>query len=180
MAEMTYERLRKVQADEREGSALTRLPPDFYESVRIMVSERRERLNSKFSLSDAKEFENTLKILKDIFTLREQKMVLRALATAGGARDGSALSPEERAVFDRIVEVLEERKAWVEGLLEGKEGGGARKQGKGKVRVRILVPIPEYVGADGRKYGPFEPKSRAELPEGEAGLLIKRKAAEAA
>ena len=129
MGEMTYERLRKVQADEREGSALTRLPPDFYESVGKMISERRERLNSSFSLSEAKEFENTLKILRDIFALREQKMVLRALTTAGGARESPALAPEEKEAFDRIVAVLEERQKWLGGCSrERKAGRGAGGQ----------------------------------------------------
>ena len=180
MADMTYERLRKVQADEREGSALSRLPPEFYESVRIMIANKKEGLNVKFSLADAKEFENVLKVLRDIFALRQQKMILRALSAAGGGSDGSALSPEEREAFDKIVRVLEDRKKWLEGLLEGKGTESAPAESrKGIVRVRVLVPMPECVGADGKTCGPFEPGSEAEIPNAEAKLLIKRKAAKA-
>ena len=142
-----------------------------------MIAERKERLNGNFSLAEAKEFENVLKVLRDIIALREQKMVLRALAAAGGARDGSALSPEEREAFDAIVKVLEKRREGVDGLLEGKRR--AVHEGDGNVRVRVLVPMPEYVGADGKTYGPYEPPSEVEIPEKEAKLLIKRKVAEA-
>ncbi|VVC02631.1 Uncharacterised protein [Candidatus Burarchaeum australiense] len=189
-SEMTYERLRKVQADEREGSALSRLPEEFYSSVREMISERREKLNRNFSLADAKEFENVLKVLRDIFAMREQKMMLRAVAVASGARDGSALSPEEKTSFDKIVEVLEERKRELDELFEGRKGAaektdreengagmGAEKKG-GPLSVKLLVPMPEYMGADGRKYGPFKPGEKAELPELEANLLVRRRAAE--
>jgi DNA replication factor GINS len=179
--------LRKIQSDERAGSALSRLPDEFYPSVQKKISEARERLNRNFSLADAKEFENTLKVLRDIFMMREQKMLLRALAAAGGARDGSALTSEEKEAFDKIVVVLEQKNRWFEGLLEGKEkadaeeGEGAR-MGAGRqsaMHVRFLVPIPTYVGSDGKSYGPYKAGELAELPEAEANLLVRRKAAEA-
>ena len=179
--------LRKIQTDERASSALSRLPEDFYPSVQKKIAEARERLNKNFSLADAKEFENTLKVLRDIFTMREQKMLLRALAVAGGARDGSALTAEEKEAFDKIVVVLEQKNRWFEGLLEGngknggEESGGARTgAGRSAMQVRFLVPIPAYVGSDGKSYGPFKAGELAELPEAEANLLIRRKAAEAA
>ena len=75
--------------------------------------------------------------------------------------------------------VLEKRKEWVDGLLDGRGSGKERKSEKGAVRLKIMVPIPEYVGADGKKYGPFEPGSKAEMPDAEARLLVKRKTAEA-
>jgi len=186
MADITYELLRKIQTDERAGSALSRLPEDFYPSVQKKISEARERLNKNFSLADAKEFENTLKVLRDIFTMREQKMLLRALAVAGGARDGSALTSEEKEAFDKVVAVLTEKNKWFEGLLEGREkaaeeeGGGVRSgAGRSARQVRFLVPIPSYVGADGKSYGPFKAGELAELPDAEANLLIRRRAAEA-
>ena len=194
MSDITYELLRKIQADERGSSALSRLPPDFYDSVREMIAERKARLAKSFSLSEAREFENTLKVLRGIYALREQKMLLRALAAAGGARDGSALSPEEKWAFDDITRVLEKSKGWFEKLLEGEESEvpagreekaekhAAREEKKEhkQVMVKFLMPVPEFVGADGKKYGPYEAGQGAELPAAEAALLIKRKAAEAA
>ncbi|RLG19135.1 hypothetical protein DRN67_03480, partial [Candidatus Micrarchaeota archaeon] len=162
MTEMSYELLRKIQAQEREGAALSRLPPDFYESVRKMIGERKEKLNGHFSLSEAKEFENVLKVLRDVFALREQKMVLRALATAGGSPDGSRLTDEEKGAFDKLVEVLEERKAFIEELMEGKESKAGRQ--KTMRKMRVLVPIPQFVGADGKRYGPYERDEEVRLP----------------
>ncbi|MDO8339998.1 MAG: hypothetical protein Q7T16_05055 [Candidatus Burarchaeum sp.] len=177
--------LRKIQTDERASSALSRLPEDFYPSVQKKISGAREQLNKNFSLADAKEFENTLKVLRDIFMMREQKMLLRALAVAGGARDGSALTAEEKEAFDRVVAVLTEKNKWFEGLLEGREraaeeeGGSARTgTGRSAMPVRFLVPMPAYVGSDGKSYGPFKAGELAELPEAEANLLVRRKAAE--
>lgn len=197
MVSITYEILRKVQADERNSSALSALPPDFYASVRSMVRERKEKLARNFSLADAREFENTLKVLKDIYALREQKMLLRALAAAGGARDGSALSPEERWAFDEVVRVLEKGKEWFGVVLEGTEdelpvanGAHAPRENADekrhhekhpqKVKVRFLAPIQEFMGADGSKLGPFETGQEVELPSGEAEFMLRRKAAEKA
>lgn len=167
------------------------LPPDFYNSVRSMIAERKVKLAKSFSLSEAREFENTLKVLRDIYALREQKMLNRALAAAGGARDGSALSAEEKWAFDEIVHVLEKGKGWFEALLggeaaetgeekAGERGAGERPAKKEQMMVKFMVPMPEFVGADGKNYGPYEAGAKAELPAGEVKLLIKRKAAEAA
>jgi DNA replication initiation complex subunit (GINS family) len=191
MTEITYEMLRKIQADEKGSSALSGLPPDFYNAVRSMIAERKVKLAKSFSLSEAREFENTLKVLRDIYALREQKMLLRALAVAGGARDGSALSAEEKWAFDEVVRVLEKGKGWFEALLEGEERTVIEERAPEKhahheqkkaeaAEVKFLVPMPEFVGADGKAYGPYEAGAKAELPSGEAKLLIKRKAAEAA
>ncbi len=187
MVDITYEMLRKIQADERGSSALSVLPHGFYDSVCSMIAERKVKLAKSFSLSEAREFENTLKVLRDIYALREQKMLNRALAAAGGARDGSALSPEEKWAFDEIVRVLEKGKGWFEVLLGGEaaeageeRGAGERPAKKEHLMVKFLVPMPEFVGADGKNYGPYEAGARAELPAGEVKLLIKRKAAEAA
>ncbi len=191
MTEITYEMLRKIQADEKGSSALSGLPPDFYNAVRSMIAERKVKLAKSFSLSEAREFENTLKVLRDIYALREQKMLLRALAVAGGARDGSALSVEEKWAFDEVVRVLEKGKGWFEALLEGEErtvieekavekhSHHEQKKAEQEAVVRFLVPMPEFVGADGKAYGPYEAGAKAELPAGETKLLIKRKAAEA-
>lgn len=189
MTDITYEMLRKIQADERGSSALSSLPAGFYELVRAMVSEKKARLSRSFSLSEAKEFENTLKVLRDIYALREQKMLLRALTAAGGARDGSALSAEEKWAFDEIVRVLEKGKGWFEALLEGEEktvgeektqAEKAQKRHEQASCVKFLIPVPEFMGADGKKYGPYGVGQEAELPAAEAKLLIKRKAVEAA
>ncbi len=177
--------LRKIQTDERASSALSRLPEDFYPSVQKKISGAREQLNKNFSLADAKEFENTLKVLRDIFTMREQKMLLRALAVAGGARDGSALTAEEKEAFDKVVFVLSEKNKWFEGLLEGRERAAEEERdaragaGRSAMPVRFLVPMPAYVGSDGKNYGPFKAGELTELPEAEANLLVRRKAAEA-
>jgi DNA replication initiation complex subunit (GINS family) len=194
MVTITYEALRKIQSDERESAALSQLPPDFYAGVRSMVRERKEKLARNFSLADAREFENTLKVLKDIYALREQKLLLRALLVSGGGRDGSPLSPEERWAFDEVVKVLEKGKKWFDSTLEGEEVSlpnlekEAQNHGhhahaskhEEKVKLKFLTTMPEFVGADGAKYGPYDAGVEAEMPAGEATFLLKRKAAEKA
>lgn len=49
----------------------------------------------------------------------------------------------------------------------------------GRMRVRMLQPLPEFMGTDERPYGPLEKGDEIELPEDVARFLIGKKAAEA-
>ncbi|MEM3030567.1 MAG: hypothetical protein QXH27_02420 [Candidatus Micrarchaeia archaeon] len=167
MADISYEELRRIQAREKREPGLCELEADFYDRVNAHVAERRSRLEKKFDFAAAREYENTLKILRDIYAKREQKILLLALRAARGEEEANGLTREERALFDSVVKLLRECSTRFQGILE--VGAAARELSKR--RVKILRDVPEFVGKDMMNYGPFKLGEDVLLPENEAARL---------
>jgi len=182
MAELDYETLRKIQAKERASAALSELPAGFYALVRQLVLSRKEKLNSGFTVADAKEFENLMKVVREIYDMREQKILLKALGKAAENRNDANMQPEEKQVFGDVGAVVDARRAWFEGILEGRnpELDSVERRDEKIMHVKLLMPIPRYAGRDRSYYGPFDAGVIASLPKDEAELLVKKGAAERA
>ncbi|VVC71924.1 Uncharacterised protein [uncultured archaeon] len=192
MEELSYEKLREVQKKERSTAMLSEIPGDFYKRVGVMLKAMREQVNSGFMLEKAREYENALKVAKDIYAVREQKILLRALRAAKGTNSVSGLADEEREAFEKVKHALVESDAsfdsiiGTDGLPKGEAGSEAAARPKveeapnadapaeqGK-KIRVSNPIPQFVGLGGGRHGPFKPGEVVFLPEKESDLLVKR------
>jgi len=167
---LTFEELRKIQNAEKSSAALSELPERFWANATALVAESGARLKENFNIGAAREHDNTLKTLRDIYTRREQKIVLAAARAADSGTAPPGLSPEEKPVFDAVIKALSDgRQRFEQGMAPVKEG---------TVAVRILVGIPSFVGTDLASYGPFKAGETATLPRKEAALLLRKKIAE--
>ncbi len=175
--EISYEELRRLQQEERESAALSHLPDDFYERVGKLVSDSSERLREHQGIANMKEFENMVKIIRDIRRMREEKILFRALRSFGTKHDNSDMISEEHELYARIVEVLSENKKRHEMLEEKPIIGKTGRENKFK-KVKILKDVPLYNGVDNRNYGPFDSGDEKDLPTPEAEWLVKGKFAE--
>ncbi|MBI5158514.1 DNA replication complex GINS family protein [Candidatus Micrarchaeota archaeon] len=176
-----YSLLRRIQAKERSGAELAVLPEEFFSGVRDFVRGRGEKLEKTFDLSEAREFENSLKTLRDISDRRTHKILLKALRLkkySGEETVGLAL--EEKKLFQSVVELLKQNEERVENILNRKEDAAGEKTVVSKRELKFVADVPCFVGLDLNNYGPFKTGERAVLPESEAELLLKKRMAETA
>lgn len=171
--DVTYEELRRLQNKEKAGSALEELSDDFYAKAWTLVSGMRSGLEGEFSLVKAREYENALKILRDIYLKRESKILLRAIRVARTGEEVHGLTSEENRLLQSIVGLLKESQDGFEGLARnGREAGT-----KNEIELVLMADLPGFAGLDGGEFGPYGKGERVKLPAAEAERLLRRKAA---
>ncbi len=175
MQPFSYDELRRIQAREKTSPALSPLEGDWAERAAAFVASLRAKLAADYDLATARELENALKILRDIYERRTAKLVGAALRGSRGAEVPVGLGRPEEALFLELVERLRTSEGSFNARLEKPERP-AKEASTGK-KVRLLTAVPEFIGMDSRRYGPFREKDEVALPPGEAELLVKQKIA---
>ncbi len=154
----------------------------FFDDVKQFVdSEKKEYLDSlrNFSAVKARNFTNLKRVVEEIFSLREKKLLNKALiCSRTGDFEETGLSSSEKETFRKLVEVINKHKTSLNSLFEAPGKKSTSGKALNKVSLRILKDIPSFVGADMKEYGPFSKNGVAELPEKVAKLLVSRKIAE--
>lgn len=181
MEDLTYELLRRVQQKERSTGMLGDLPEEFYEKAGELLARMKREMEGEFALEKAKEYENAAKVIRDIYDVREQKLLFRALRGAKGGDGISGVAREELEMYGKVKDAISE----CEGLFEKTLGGNSvGKRVERKViaapevrQLKALADVPQFVGVDGVKYGPFRKDEAFSVPQKVAELLLKRKVA---
>jgi DNA replication factor GINS len=201
---MDLEDLRAAQADERRSEKLQELPDSFYEDAAGYIeSLREERDACKDPYSDEAqrlndELSSARQVAEAIYERRVGKVVKMASLSANGhTATEDRMTLEEREMYESIVNEIRAGQERVEGLLEGalKEGATepteeAEQKGTeedaedtrqettddGYATVRVVEPLPEFVGTDGREYSLGE-EDVARIPEENARALCEKEAA---
>lgn len=117
--EVSYESLKnRWQREVSTGpQELTRLAPSFYERVEDYLGELEEEYQREHEIDPTSgkamllqdELFNLRKILEDLYEQRERKVLLLALAAArGGDPDRTNMTDGEEALFESVVEALDE------------------------------------------------------------------------
>ena len=186
--ELTYKRLRDLVREEKAQPSLVRLPPDFFPSVEAFLSSKYSQMEQERQVLQMREFENAIAVIKEISSIRQQKILFRAIRSAGEHGDTQDMTREEHALYDRFCAVLEDDKKRLDGLVFGyqkakaalqKQGMGAQEQENKVKKVRFLKEVPAYRGANNETFGPFKAGDEGALPHGEAEWLLRGKLAEA-
>jgi len=192
---ITYETIRNAHRAEKEEE-LQKLQEGFFESVKNWLKHK-ENMKDTTSLL---ELENAKKLLDDIINRRQKKIVLAALRTIRGELPPTNLNDEERKFFDEVVnslklfknemnerfkgyetiveEKIEDAKKTVEELKPEEEIKNIFVKPNGKILVKAIKDLPEFVGSDLKNYGPLKTGDVITLPEEIGNLLISRKVAE--
>ncbi|MBM3228877.1 DNA replication complex GINS family protein [Candidatus Parvarchaeota archaeon] len=181
MVELTYSELRRLQQEEKATAAIVALEHDFYDKVGLMLLQKKEMLAKSHSIMEIREYENTRKIVKDIYSMRQQKILFKALRS-NSHQDAAGMTVEEHELFDRIVGILDEGKKRFEAEVdeettivseEGAAGGHS-----GFKKIRFLKEVPAFRGLDNNIYGPYKPGDETAVPESESSGLVKGKYAQ--
>jgi len=188
---ITYEILYDILRRERSRQELQKLDINFFNDINKYIKEKKailEDLKSKSSIFAKKEIEKTekeliniKKIVKEIYDKRESKILQLALSSAVTNRiqDGSNLLSEEKLIFDGLVKFLKDsRENLLNQLLDDEKPKVIKSEQESIKTVRILQPIPKFIGDDLNEYGPLEEEFIASLPIKVAELLIKNNKAE--
>lgn len=189
---ITYEMLYDILRRERTRQEIQKLDDNLLKDINKYITEKAKilaDLKTKSSIFSQKEIEKTdkqlnniKKIVKEIYDKRESKILQLALSSAKTDKihEDPGLLPEERLIFADLNKILKEnRERILNGVLEEEIKPKVIKSSHESIKlVRILHPIPKFIGDDLNEYGPFEEEYIASLPIRVAELLIKNNRAE--
>lgn len=184
-----YEDIRRHQRMERNAPNLSSVDGEFYIELAEFVKECKEKYSTSSSSEDLRALENTLKIARDIFERREQKLLMKSLqcVRTGEPSDG-VLPKQECELLDALMKTLRENRQEFERALQGgtapakqvqhindipkiNSGSTENREDLNNVLVRILKKIPKFVSADLKEYGPYDSNEIVKLPLREVELL---------
>lgn len=178
--ELSYRDIRVLHQAEREKQNLTEIRSDFYEKARDYLQRLEKNLEIEKDEYKRKliadELKSAKQIIRDIYKIREKKIVLAALSKIrGGKPDTKFFLESERKLFDEIVECL---KKYRDIVLEGKEAKEEKKEKKEEGFVALIKSdIPRFVGPDMKKYS-LRKNDIVCLPKSIFEILEKRGVAE--
>ena len=166
---ITFEYIRTVQRAEQRNADLTKIPEDFYSKVRSYLEQKKKILKKKKDKSMSIELKNVERILEDIYNRRETKIVTQAILSLRTGLVPQNLIEDEKKLFDSVFNVLKKhRKEILNKVFEEKED---RKELKSEF-IEFLEDVPEFVGIDLKKYGPYNKGDKALIPKDNAELFI--------
>ncbi|VVB73151.1 Uncharacterised protein [uncultured archaeon] len=179
MEELTYDELRRVHAREK-GPTISAIQPDFY----VMAG----RLLSTYNRSDAsgmREYNNVLKMLKYIYYRRLEKIVNSSISSFRGVETPPEMLPRERELYERIVSLVKTDERAVDDVMLCPLDAMCDPEGKAPVvesrgafmKVKISKDVDEFVGLNGKTFGPYRVNDEVELPPEEAESLVKMESA---
>jgi len=168
MEVISFEYLRKVLNEEKKSQNLTKIPEDFYETVRMYIESKKKLAKER---KDEIELRNIERIVENIFNLRERKIINFAIMAARAGVQPSNLTSEEKQFFQKILDVVNERRKILDSIKSALEG-------EVKKEIDILVvfkqDFPAFVGIDGQTYGPFKKGDIARLPDENRKILVSK------
>ena len=200
---ITYEVLYEILRKEKYLQELQNVDKNFYRNALKYLQEKQKLVDAESSRDSIfaselkkvqKELENIKRMLKEIYEKRENKILTLALfASRSGTReDGSAMLPEERMFYKEIVQNLD---AYRNGLLMNllslrmpqlaevapqtiKTSDKLPEEVEDKKLIRIVHPIPQFLGPDFTVYGPFDQGEMCYISRKIADVLVSKNRAE--
>jgi len=164
---ISFEVIRKIQRSEQREVKLTKLPENFFSKVKEYLKSKKRVAARKSDEKAFIEVKNIERLIEDIYNRRERKILNQALISVRTGIPPENLLPEEKEFFERIVELLKERRKKV--LLPMFEDV------EENVEEELVVfneDVPEFVGVDMKVYGPFSKGDVAKLPKENAKVLV--------
>lgn len=176
---ITYQEIYDILRREKYSEALQKFPEHFLKEVSSYIEEKKQMLDKQGSnlFSDTirmtrKQLDNALAIIKEIFALRNKKVLnlaFTAAQTGVSKRDTENLLEEEKKLFELTTQQLENNQKILLQELEGKTG--EKKELKNSF-IRFKQEVPPFMSFDGTEMGPFKPGEVANLAKEIAKLLV--------
>ena len=117
---MDYENLRRYQRMERNNSKLTELDDNFYSDLSLFIDELKRKYEMTNSQQDLKALENTLRVSRDIFERREQKILMKSLRCIKSDEiEEDNIVQMEAQLFKNLKRALQSNRSIFEGVLLG-------------------------------------------------------------
>ncbi len=178
-----YELLRREKYSEKlqflEKNFLTEVISYLIDKQTLLEREREERpgIFNETIEKTKKQLDNARSMIRELFMLRERKVVeLALLASKTGVSKNDLVNMlnNEKELFNSILSKLEENQRSLSLALDN-----IKAQLKDdNLLVRFNEPIPKFVDLNGNELGPFNEKDVANLPKKIAETLLKGKKVE--
>ena len=185
---LTFEKIRDIHRAEKESRKLEKLPDNIMKEAADYI-ERKQHIKEKTN-TDVYELENIKNIIKDLFEIRERKILNLALYSVRTGLPVENLTKEEEKLFYSLVNILKTfREEFLDKLgnpaamvrmesngdISKKNGSNdkSEKQKTKKRQIRVVQDIPEFVGTDLKSYS-LKKNDIISLDEKIENLLIKR------
>jgi DNA replication initiation complex subunit (GINS family) len=182
----TVEKLNQLLELEEASEELGQIPPDTY--VRLSSYAQKLRATTGSGDDDApgrlarKQLWLIEVMTRRLLQLRLSKAKGRHSASSNSEQTNPSknLLPEERHIEDMIQRRVHMEERFVRAVVDGQSSFFSLVQMRETQRmmtVRMTKRVGEIMGADLRKYGPFEVNDVARLPAGNAQVMVASKQA---
>jgi DNA replication initiation complex subunit (GINS family) len=181
----TIERLKQVLESEEASEELTTIPPDTY--VRLSNYAQKLRATTGSGGEDApgrlarKQLWLMEVMTRRLLQVRLAKAEKEAAHEEGQARSSkSLLLPEERYIDDMLRQLAKKEERFLKAVVDGQSSFFTlvqRRETQRMTTVRISKRVGEIIGADLKRYGPFEVNDVARIPMGNAQVMVAGKQA---
>lgn len=179
--DFSYDEIRRIHRLEKNTSKLVEVEQEFYNDLNSFLSaEKKEYLDSLHDLNStkARSFTNLKKMVEEIFSLREKKILNQALiASRTNEINEANMALQEKKMFMEILSSLKKHSKILEEIFSDNGKKSENKKDLNNLSVEILLDISGFVGTDMKEYGPFEKGTIVNLPVKIAKLLSERKLA---
>ncbi len=201
---ITYETLFDILRVEKGREDLQEVQSTFFADVVAYLQQKKELLKKKEHETGIDtydelrkmqiQYENILRIIKEIYERREKKILLMALnnsRTNIGSEDGKYLLSEEATLYLYLKQVLDQqRSSLLHNILQGTfsfseqkeeqvpEGEREKAIEQSMLRIRFLKEIEQFVGPELETYGPYPAGHITELPKQIVEILVEKGTAE--
>jgi len=180
----TVEKLKQLLELEEASDTLTTLPSDTY----VKLATYAQKLNSA-AASSGDDISGRLAKkqlwLMGVMTKRLLQLRMTKAAREAGREDGQPpstrnLLPEERYVNESSNRLAKKEERFAKAVVDGQPSFftiAQRREVQRMTTVRVSKRIGEIMGADLKRYGPFEVNDVARLPLGNAQVMVASKQA---
>jgi DNA replication factor GINS len=175
-----YEELYSAWKAEMENRELQKLSPDFYSRLAVyfkrLNEEKRmlERRSTK-ALLLSKEKRRSETMVADLVKTRFRKICV-AVMIHKEITSGS-LTEQEKGIASNLSASNGQCLDFLKNILRGDAGTNLDGRGMRRVTVRFLKDVPEIIGTDMHRYGPYQAEDIGSLPAKNAAVLIDKKLA---
>ncbi len=179
--DLDYDEIMRIYRLEKNSAKPAAVDESFFDDLaRFFKKEKAAYLRSlrDVTSSSARGFSNLKKIIEQIFSLREKKLLNKALiASRTGELENGQMASQERETLKQLLRVLNTHQRFLDGILNNASAKAAKEEKKA-VAIKVLRSVPAFVGSDMQEYGPFEKDNVVRVPPKISSLLIARKLAE--
>lgn len=181
----TIERLNQVLESEETSEDLTVIPADTYVRLSTYAQKLRATTGSSGEDPPGRLARKQLWLI-EVMTRRLLQVRLgkaeRAAAREEGpqARASKGLLPEERYIDEMLRRLAKKEERFLKGVVDGQPSFFTliqRRETQRMTTVRISKRVGEMIGADLKRYGPFEVNDVARIPMGNAQVMVASKQA---
>jgi DNA replication initiation complex subunit (GINS family) len=180
----TIEKLKQVLESEETSEELTMIPADTY--VRLSNYAQKLRATTGSSSEDApgrlarKQLWLIEVMTRRLLQVRLTKAKAATHEEGRPAPSSKGLLPEERYIDDMLRQLAKKEERFLRAVVDGQSSFFTliqRRETQRMTTVRISKRVGEMIGADLKRYGPFEVNDVARIPMGNAQVMVASKQA---